>query len=364
MNTPSFHDNWSTLLRFLPDNWEQEAYTQKALMRRREIKSPEVLLRVLLIHLAEGLSLRSTSTWAAQAGLCKLNDSALFHRLKASQEWFRWLALRLREQLEFPDTPNQYLSNFRVRLVDASVISEPGSTGSDWRLHYSINLHNFYCDSFEITDCKVGERLERFSIQQDDLILADRTYCKRSGISHVFNNGGQVLIRFHSTSLPLETYRGSVFDVLHNVAKLDVGEIGDYDVYITDENDRRIKGRICAIKKSKEAAEKEIKRIKAAASRKGRQVKPETYEFAKYIIVFTTMNRHKLKKEEVLHLYRSRWQVELAFKRMKSILDLGHLPKKDPVACKAWLYGKMFVALLVERIHREADCFSPWGYPL
>ena len=49
---------------------------------------------------------------------------------------------------------------------------------------------------------------------------------------------------------------------------------------------------------------------------------------------------------------------------MKSIMGLGHLPKADPVSCRAWLHGKLFVALLVERMIEEANSFSPWGYQL
>jgi IS4 transposase len=66
----------------------------------------------------------------------------------------------------------------------------------------------------------------------------------------------------------------------------------------------------------------------------------------------------------ILEIYRLRWQIELVFKRMKSIMGLGHLPKADPNSSRAWLHGKLFVALLVERMIDAAKSFSPWGYPL
>jgi hypothetical protein len=49
---------------------------------------------------------------------------------------------------------------------------------------------------------------------------------------------------------------------------------------------------------------------------------------------------------------------------MKSLLGLGHLPKKDPASARAWLHGKLFVSLLVERMVEAANSFSPWGYRL
>ncbi len=96
----------------------------------------------------------------------------------------------------------------------------------------------------------------------------------------------------------------------------------------------------------------------------GYAVKDETIEHARYVSVFCTANRHRLTGTEVLDLYRSRWQIELVFKRLKGIVGLGHLPKLNEESCRAWLYGKMFVALLTERLCREAQFFSPWGYPI
>ena len=62
--------------------------------------------------------------------------------------------------------------------------------------------------------------------------------------------------------------------------------------------------------------------------------------------------------------YRFRWQIELVFKRFKQIAQLGHLPKQDPESAKAWLYGKLFVALLTDKLLAQARALSPWGYCL
>ena len=54
--------------------------------------------------------------------------------------------------------------------------------------------------------------------------------------------------------------------------------------------------------------------------------------------------------------------MELVFKRLKQIAQLGHLPKHDQESSQAWLYGKLFVALLTEKLIQAASAFSPWGY--
>ena len=80
------------------------------------------------------------------------------------------------------------------------------------------------------------------------------------------------------------------------------------------------------------------------------------------MIVFTTFPAADFTPAAVLDWYRVRWQVELVFKRFKSITQLGHLPKHDEASAQAWLYGKLFTALLVENLVRHARAVSPWGY--
>ena len=364
MITQAIKEEWSVLTSFFPKGWEDKAYETRALVRRRKIDSPQTLLRVLLIHLADGKSLRTTAAYASEAGLCHINDAALLHRLRASGEWLRWMAVSLRDSNDNLALAHSLARNYRVRLVDGSMISEPGSTGSDWCLHYSLNLKNFYCDAFEVTDCHKGESFINFSARPGDLLIGDRAYCKRPGILHVVNQGADAMARFHSTALPLYEYRGQRVKVLEKLRTLNGATVGDWNVYLIKDNGEKVKGRLCAIRKSQEAIEKAKREIKKAASKKQRKLKPDTLEYAEYVIIFTTVNRHQLKKQDVMELYRARWQVELSFKRLKSVMDLGRLHKIDPESCKAWLYGKMFVALLVERIYQEAEFFSPWGYPL
>ena len=77
------------------------------------------------------------------------------------------------------------------------------------------------------------------------------------------------------------------------------------------------------------------------------------------MIVFTTYPPARFPAASVLEWYRLRWQVELVFKRFKSLAQLGHLPEYDDECAKAWLYGKLLVALLVEKVIRDAQTISP-----
>ncbi len=364
METYTADENWQTLKCFFPAGWEAMAVRLGALRRKRKFPSAEVLLRVLLIHLADGKSLRTTAAYAAECGLCEVNDAALLHRLKASGEWFRWMCMELLESLRYPSLPVN--RKFRVRVVDASVVSEPGSTGTDWRLHYSFRLCTFRCDTFRITSPQETEGFRQYPVREGDLLVGDRAYCQRQGIVHVLEQGGQVLVRFHSTNLPLCSRSKNPWPVLDHLQTLSETEIGDWDVWFPhpQEQDRYEKGRLCSIRKTPEAFEIARQKILREAKKKGRTVRPQTLEHARYVTVFCTANRRQLTAADVMSLYRGRWQIELVFKRLKGIIGLGHLPKQNLESCVAWLYGKMFVALLAERLHHEAEFFSPWGYPL
>jgi transposase len=99
--------------------------------------------------------------------------------------------------------------------------------------------------------------------------------------------------------------------------------------------------------------------LRRKASKKQMSTKPETLEVAKYVVVFTT--RHNASAVEILEWYRSRWQIELVFKRLKSLLQLGHLPKHDDRSSRAWLHGKLLVALLTQKLIGIGRDISPCG---
>ena len=107
-----------------------------------------------------------------------------------------------------------------------------------------------------------------------------------------------------------------------------------------------------------------MKKFLLTCKRKGQQPKAFTLEAQRYVFVFTTLSQAELTASQALELYRGRWQIELVFKRLKSILQLGHLRKIDPDSALSWIEGKLFVALVIEALLRQAESFFPWGFPL
>ena len=114
-------DDWSILSSFLPKGWQQKARECGALRRARGIAGPDALLRILLIHIANGCSLAETSVRAEQLGLGRLNPSAVYKRLRSAEEWLRWMAEQMRASLGVTAPKLEQ----RVRAVDATAITEP-----------------------------------------------------------------------------------------------------------------------------------------------------------------------------------------------------------------------------------------------
>ena len=148
---------------------------------------------------------------------------------------------------------------------------------------------------------------------------------------------------------------------MEHLRTLETGDIGDWDVFVKHEG-RTIPGRVCAAKKTEEAAEKTRRNLRKTATKKGRQPQKETLEAAGYFFVFTTLDRIKFSTQTVLEIYRARWQVEIAFKRLKSLLHVGDLRKVTIESARSWIHGKLLVAALIEALLAAGRHFSPWGY--
>jgi DDE family transposase len=360
-------EDWRVLLGLFPENWQEEAERCGALERLRGFRSAEALIRTILLHVGRGYSLRETVVQARAGEVANVSGVAFMKRLRKSEAWLRSLCLELLR--ENGVTLAAESGGRVVRIVDATIVKEPGKTGSQWRLMYSLQLPSLLCDFFDLTSARgsgTGEVLSRFPVRRGDLLLGDAAYCSASGIVHVISNGGDVLVRANPQNLAIFTKTAQKrMDLLKHLRKLrKPGEIGDWPGVIRPLNKegQPIEGRVCALRKSETEIRRAERKLRRKASKTQVELQPETFEYAKYVIVFTTWQ--KASADQILTWYRVRWQIELAFKRLKSLARLGHLPKYDDASSRAWLYGKLFVALLAQKLMRIGRDVSPWGYEL
>ena len=352
-------DDWQVVCQFLPPGWEEAARTQGALRRTRGIPNANTLLRVLLVHLVDGCSLQETAARAEQAEWCSLSAVAVFKRLRASEPWLRWMAERLWRTCPTPAMP----TTLRVRVVDATTVQEYGNTGTDWRVHFAIDLFTLQCDHFELTDAHGGETFRRIPVRPGDVLLGDRGYSTPPGVASVLGRRGHVIVRVHPNALPLQDRSGRRLAFRPRLRHLRVGEIGDWFAQVTGPTGV-LDGRLIAVKLGRVAARLARQRQRHKAAKKQKTVSRTSRFLAGYVLLWTDLPANVSSAGTLLEIYRLRWQIELTFKRMKSILGLGQLPKTSDGSARAWLQGKLLVAMLMDRLLEAADRFSPWGYRL
>lgn len=357
-------EQWESLVGMLPRQFDLEKTVREsgALVRRRAIQSAETLLRLLLAYSLCGLSLRATAAWAQSQDLALVSDVALLKRLRKAAPWVgQVLAAKLAERVE--ELKPQPLA-YRLRVVDATTASIPGSKGTDARVHLGFDLGSLSIDWIEVTGAAGGESYARFPMRPGDLILADRGYCHRRGLAAVRQAGADFLVRINWQNLPLEDAQHERLDLVQLLEQVQGSEAVEFEVTIIEDKSRKLPalpGRLIVVRKPKEAAEAERRRILREASRKGRKADSRTLKAAAFFFVLTSVPREMLSAEKALELYRLRWQIEMAFKRMKGLLHLGNLPMKDPQLAHAYLCAKLLAALMLEDLTKDFLAFSPSG---
>jgi hypothetical protein len=355
-------EEWAVLRGWLPADLEQSAAACKFTRRTTGRVTAETWLRLILMHVTGGLSLEQTMLRAAELGWCELSAVALFKRLRVAQHWLIELCSHLLlQQGRLLGESNPWPEGLAMRLIDATDVQEPGSTGTAWRIHYALRMPQMVCDHYELTDAKGGEKFGRFTFAKGELVIADRGYSHRAGVAHIIDSGGEVLVRWNPASLPMETSAGRPTNLLRWLRRLPAHGSREKKVWIRHDG-RRYALRLCAIRKSRLAAEAARKKATAEARKDGRRIRNETLLYADYVMVLCSMRRSKLHRDAALIFYRGRWQIELAFKRLKSLLGAGHVPKESDASARSWIQAKILSSLLIERTLWEGEFLSPWGY--
>ena len=116
--------------------------------------------------------------------------------------------------------------------------------------------------------------------------------------------------------------------------------------------------RICAVQKTDDEKNFEQEKIRQKESQKQIKLSEETKFTHNYFFVVTSLDE-TFSAEQILALYRLRWQVEMVFKRFKSILNMGSIPTKTEASGKVWLNCKMLITMLIKKLLSKVD-FPPY----
>jgi hypothetical protein len=357
-------DHWSEVRSHLPADFDLEATARArgALTRVRAVRSADDLLRLALGYGACGMSLRETCAWAAAAGIADLSDPALIERLEKAADWLEDIVGAL---LAAPaSVPSGRWAGYRLRLVDATALCAPGADRTSWRLHVGYNLASDQIDQIELTDERGAESLNRFEFEPGDIALGDRGYARPRDLRPVLAAGADLVVRIGWNSLRLMQPDGMPLDLFAVLAKLRGAE-GETWVCV-DEGNGAPDGpllplRLVIRRKAKAEAAKTQKRLLKEAKKRGKKPDPRSLVAANFILLLTSLPADAFPPADVLELYRMRWQIELAFKRMKSLAGLDALPAKKPNLARAWIYARLIAILIADRIAGQVPDSPPFA---
>lgn len=344
------------LLQDLPPETIDMAYEFKAFSRSRKLKTPQDLLRVVLLYCGLDQSQRQIAGNLALLGT-RITDSAITTRLEACRPWVKALLPKMLRLTELASV----CPGHRFIVMDGSTVQSPGAKGTQYRLHIGLDLVALALSHLLISDVKTGESLRHFALGAGEIGLADRGYCHPQAVADTVQAGAHVVLRLNPHNMPLYQHDGTALDLVALLKRQAPRRVLCSVAGWVGPAEQRVAGWVHAYRLPPEQANQARAACRKSNSKKGKTPKASTLYVAGWVLVWTSLPPEVLRADTVMTLYRARWQVELAIKRWKSLLDADALRARygSPLA-ELWLHGKMLYALLVERRMRRCMGDS-WG---
>jgi hypothetical protein len=302
-------------------------------------------MRMALAYAVSDLSLKDVAAWASAMDLAEISGPGLFYRLRESEAWLEQvLAQVLGEQLP------QAVGGRPVRVVDATVINGPGKKAVQWRAHVLVNPSTGEFRSVELTDDSGGEKLARYPVEKGELVLGDRAYGTARGVYAVRQAEAHVVVRFNPVTLrTCDNQRRRIF-LEEQETELPATGAVEFSILLP-------------IPPARTKSHKTWDSSKAIAWVPVRAIASRTRK-GEAIWILTTLPATELPSLAVLGLYRLRWQIELFFKRLKTLLHMDTLPSREGPTAKSWMLARLIAAALAQRLVQPSGPLSPWGYQL
>lgn len=332
----------------------------KAFVRRRGVGSAVELLRLVLAYCLGEQGLRLTAAWAAATGLADLSNVALLKRLRRSGDWLSLLVGRVLAA-RVPQAGRGRL----IRIIDGTAVPKAGAPAKRgngvWRIHSAFDLPSERFGAFELTDETGSERLDRIAVIKGEIRIADRAYLQADQLAGVIDAGGDIVVRAGWKSARWLGADGAPLDLPAELTKAAALGLIDQDIWLARKGGPALKLRLVAVKKPAAAAEAARRNARRAAQRGGHQVANATLIAADWVILITSLTPQTFCTADVLALYRLRWRIELAFKRLKSLIGLRGPPGGDPRSAKPYILAHLLMILLLEPIIDELEDSPRWA---
>ena len=323
------------------------ALETKAFVRPRQIKSAADLLRIILAYCLGGMGLRSTSAWAASVGLADLSNVALLQRLRNCEDWMQRLVGSL-----LAGGGETAAHGRHVRILDATTVPKASKIDKCrnglWRLHCAFDLPTERFSFCTLTDEKGSEQIDRVPVVVGEIRIGDRGYMHPGRLAAVVAEGADIIVRAGWKSVRWLDQDGDTLDIVAVLGQATGQSIVDRPIWIWRKRAAPLALRLVAIRKPAQATAATRVKARRAAQREGSAITGETLAAAEWVILVTSLKPAEFSGIEIGELYRARWRVEMAFKRLKSLIGLAGPPGDDPRTAKTWIMAHLLMILLLE----------------
>jgi Transposase DDE domain len=344
-------DNWtSEVLPRLPSDFEQQARQLQAFQRSRAFDCPASLLRGLLLYALSPFGFRWLGAWGVLSGVADLSAPAWHKALIRSSAWLLWLIAELLVTNDRPIWISQRVRR-RVWIVDASMLGQVGQTGDAWRLHLGFDLVAGQVGQVHLSDRYTGERLDHFELMPGDLVLLDAGYGYRSTLAFAQSKAADLLMPFTPRTCPLETSCGQELDLLAWLRQ-EGASLRERSAWWRYQG-KRGQVRIIAKRLSEQQRRARERRLYQKAQKHARAVSEQALFLCGFMLLISSLPADSWTAEELLWLYRARWQVELVFKRIKQLLRLGQIRASSRAGAEATIRALLVAWLLQEQNNRQ-----------
>jgi hypothetical protein len=352
---PQIEKVWARAEKELGINLEQSAREAKAIQRYRQIRSARDLLRMILFYVLSEWSFRLVGTWALLQGIGNLSDVAIIKRMRQSHVWLGKLVVMV---LQKRCSALRAIPGIRLRIMDATCVSAPGSHTTDWRTHLCFDLENLCLDGIELTDKHGGESLVRFTAQPNEIRIVDGAYSFASGMGPLLATGAGLVVRINWRNVPVRMPDGQRFEIIPWLRTIS-GPTEHPIWFHTPQGWFPL--RLIASPLPPEKADQARRRARLHNQRKQIRHQPtdNTLFAVGYVLLLTNLPAENWSLNLVLSLYRVRWQIELTIKRLKSLVLYDHLRAKDPQLAQTYLLAKLLVALILDELNHRSRCSQP-----
>jgi hypothetical protein len=346
--TPPLHEDasWVYVQTLLPADLEESARDSAALTRCRNIPNASALLRMALAYGLSDLSLKDVAAWASAAGVAQMSGPGFFYRLREAENWLAGLlTATLRPEVAHPG-----IKGLRLRVVDATVINGPGAEGTEWRIHARTDPATGCLCTIDLTDEHGGEGYGRHKIERDEVVLGDRAYATARGMYSVTSVKANVVARLNPHTLRVCDENRQLIKVLDRENEVPKVGVIEFNILVPIPPER---GRSHKTWQLSKAVEWLPARIVAARTKTG-----------EVIWIISTLPALVATAVQIMDLYRLRWQIELLFKRLKTLLHLDTLPSRQGPTARSWMYARMLAAALAQKLVQPSGPLSPYGYEI